>query len=340
MKYIVILLMIFFSLKVSSRNVSDVCLEKEKSTKLRGILAILIILTHISQKLNDSVVCKITAIVGYLYVSIFFLYSGYGIAKSYIKSPVEYKKNFIIKRFPKVIMPFLLAFLIYFIKGYIFDGNIDFFKSLLYLFSSKSIVTFSWYVTALLILYTLFFVVIHITSNTKQQVKLMWAMVGIYSIVALLLKVNTYWYKSIIAFCIGISIGMNENFPNVFKKRKISIGIYSIIFIFLGMLVEKYLYNLNIIVLIIFQFSTSLFVITFYNFEKFISIRFNKIWLFIGSISFEIYLYHGLFLNIFKSSKIMINNNIIYVALVYMSTITMSYLMNKLNKKINNVIEA
>lgn len=58
----------------------------------------------------------------------------------------------------------------------------------------------------------------------------------------------------------------------------------------------------------------------------------NKTTLKIGEISFEIYLYHGLFIKIFKALKI--ENTFIYVLLCVVSTLILSVIIKKLHSKV------
>lgn len=79
--------------------------SKEMTLPTRGILAILIILSHLSGKVDMPNVSDF----GPPVVSIFFFLSGYGMCKSYLKRKQLYLQNFIRTRFSKLLPLYLIG---------------------------------------------------------------------------------------------------------------------------------------------------------------------------------------------------------------------------------------
>jgi peptidoglycan/LPS O-acetylase OafA/YrhL len=58
----------------------------------------------------------------------------------------------------------------------------------------------------------------------------------------------------------------------------------------------------------------------------------NKITEFLGKMSLELYLIQGLFITLFRSDKIMIENNYLYIIYTLIGTIITAYILNLIDK--------
>ena len=89
-------------------NSNNDVLDKYNSNKIKGLLAILIIMHHLSIYIKDVILFKILTIIGIIAVSAFFFYSGYGLMTSYLKKE-SYLKDFLNKRIMKIVIPYIIA---------------------------------------------------------------------------------------------------------------------------------------------------------------------------------------------------------------------------------------
>ena len=82
----------------------------EKANALKGIMAILIVITHIGNEFsrNGLNISSFTNF-GAVCVSTFFFISGYGLIKSYKKNGEDYLKSFFSRRFIKLLPPIVIA---------------------------------------------------------------------------------------------------------------------------------------------------------------------------------------------------------------------------------------
>ena len=150
----VLILVFFFILSgsfVFKKNNSNLSITN--STEIKGISAILIVLGHCT---NVSNIPNITTInFGDTIVALFFFISGYGITIGY-KNRADYLSGFLSSRIVKVMVPFLLAHIIYIplklLLGYSFSLD-TVFESIT---CKKTIVDYSWYCSVIIIMYILF----------------------------------------------------------------------------------------------------------------------------------------------------------------------------------------
>ncbi len=109
---IILLLWVLLILCGSERNKSgSLPLEREQSVALRGICAIEIMIGHIGLATGSAVLYP-NRKAGILFVGIFFMLSGYGIAYCAEHKP-GYFKHFIGKKALKLILPAYVVYAIY-----------------------------------------------------------------------------------------------------------------------------------------------------------------------------------------------------------------------------------
>lgn len=288
---------------------------------LKGIIALGIVFYHIAVQYNENlIVVKPFKYFGFLFVGLFFFISGYGLMVSMLTKKDYFRSSK--KRFLKVIIPFINAFILYiiyyFLRGEIQQQNIFF------------VVKYCWFIYEILALYSMFFITYEKYSFKKATI-----LNGIIIVICLMLmyffKISATWYKSTLAFLMGIIVAKNrENLVKWINSKhylKILILIISMgIFLALG----KYL-NLGILEILIYNIAVMLFImICLMIINK--SVKFeNKFLQYLGSISFEIYLYHGLFIDFFKKMSI---NKDLGGLLIIIFSIIIAIIMNELDKVI------
>lgn len=79
---------------------------------MKGMAALLIVFSHAHFYSTDLGLLKLFKPFGFIGVSLFFFYSGYGVMCQYI-SNVKYLNGFLLKRFRSVYIPYLIATLMY-----------------------------------------------------------------------------------------------------------------------------------------------------------------------------------------------------------------------------------
>lgn len=109
-----ILCLIFYKSKISKEFLNPTDIIQTKSIK--GILSILIMLGHIfaTKNIMNNGIDLLIVSPGFLYVGMFFFYSGFGLVQGYINKK-SYLHNFLYKIFSKIYVPFILMNTIYYI---------------------------------------------------------------------------------------------------------------------------------------------------------------------------------------------------------------------------------
>ena len=333
-------------------NSNNDVLDKYNSNKIKGLLAILIIMHHLSIYIKDVILFKILTIIGIIAVSAFFFYSGYGLMTSYLKKE-SYLKDFLNKRIMKIVIPYIIA-IMFTGLAYLLTRQLTPRKIFNSLVEGEPIVRFSWYVLAIIILYVVFYLSAKFLKKKKMINIAVFGGTILYCIVVNnVLGFNNWWVNSCFAFFIGIYWASYKERYTITLKDKNKIIRYAIILLII------------LFVIIGFQFFTSEYavmdiinntdladdimrqpipvinmniiciVLLFMLFNILEKVRLNdKVFTFLGNISFEIYLYHGLVMYLLRNSCYYCRIDYIYAILVIGLSIILAKLMNVANNKI------
>lgn len=183
--------------------------EREQSLALRGISAIEIMIGHIGLA-TDSVILYPNRKAGILFVGIFFLLSGYGVAYSTEHKP-DYLKHFLLKRAMKILLP------AYFIKVVmiIFDSLLRNTAEPLTIHLRSFFTGLNWYVWEQLLFYLIFWIAYKVAPRYLEII------VGAVSVVfigaAYIYGMENPWYGSSLCFVLGLCLYK-------LKKRKVEYG--------------------------------------------------------------------------------------------------------------------
>ena len=184
-------------------NTNNDVLDKHNSNKIKGLLAILIIIHHLSIYIKGTILFKVFTIAGVIAVSAFFFYSGYGLMTSYLKKE-NYLKDFLNKRIMKIVIPYIIA-IIFTILVYLLTGQLTPRKIFNSLVEGEPVVRFSWYMLAIISLYVVFYLSAKFLKKKKMINIAVFGGTILYCIVINnILGFNNWWVNSCFAFFIGI----------------------------------------------------------------------------------------------------------------------------------------
>ena len=322
-------------------------MTQQKSKRIQGLFAVIIIFHHLSQMVSatwlpDSIRrpgLEFFVPVGYLMVSFFFFCSGYGLTKS-MRSKEDYFDGFFVRRLNRVLFVTIIVDIAYIVLR-IYKGILAFPPN-----------PFSWYVYTLIILYTGFFIAYR--KKTKASFAIMCGIVILYCAACHVLALGNWWFNSVPAFLAGIFIAERENEKSDIKRIVISAVIFAAAF-FMGeniktLAVSAHYVNYGVIngAVVLFQMLAS---IAFPLLCYYISFKtpgedkggkalfiIRKILSFLGGFTLEIYLVHGIFVNVFGpyfisgdvKSYYYIKNIPLYVLLVIVITLPLAFGIKKL----------
>lgn len=279
---LVILGSILGSFKIEKENLDSAAMNVKTTVCIRGICAIVIFLDHLGLVLSIPAVLKPFTMVGYLYVSIFFFFSGYGLWG--VSNKEGYLDDFLKKKLVKLLCPVVLAKILYSVA-----------------FHSK--VMYSWYVYVICGLYILFFCCCKMFSRL-QALKGIAVGILLYQIICFVLSIPVVWYRSCWPFLIGCLVYQFKDKLESFIKNKwlffvlINTMLFLSFFLMAALADRLEIASLmvkELITVVLYAISSILCVIEIYSFTCKFSVTKNIGNLFckIGDISYEIYLIHG-----------------------------------------------
>ncbi|WP_294404609.1 acyltransferase [uncultured Clostridium sp.] len=351
---------------------NDDFLSLKNTKRIQGFCALLIITHHFSQVIvfgKDSAgYLDLFCNKGYLFVCVFFFFSGYGLIKSYYTKK-DYLKNFLINRLPVVIIPLYLINTILTIIV-LFTGK-NFYKdknplsygmnTLFYKITSFSGITLmnssSWYIVTITLFYICFYFAFKNRKNNSIGFLIMGIFLTLYITVCMFAGIGPYWfqgdwwYNSCLILLIGMIFAKYENTIIKFMK-KYYILLFPISLIGSIVTINKSIFIVNNVTYynpglsgkidalycLGIQTVSEIFFLAFILILTMKLSFKNKILDFLGSMSLEIYLVHRVFLLCLHSNYIYIENKFIYLALVYLLSILSSILLHKIDQGLLNLI--
>lgn len=326
--FLIIPVILFYkSIIFSGKNYNIEFLSKPVTDCIKGLCIIVILLHHISLRMQPPRLMLPYTFFGHLAVSMFLFLSGYGLTMSKLQKN-NYLNNFFSKRLSKVYLPFILVNALTLILLFsVFNTKFSVIQTILYLSGINLIDSTQWFVISILLFYVVFYLCFKFFKpEVAPKIILVYAFS--YFLILIFFRFGEWWYNTVFCFPIGVYVALYYNkFVEFMKKNYAAICSSSLIsfavFFYLGHFIPtlfSVFFNTISSVCFVFLMLSFLF-----------KIKFNsKPFLFIGSIAYEMYLIHmKIFVPYFGCIKIKGSYTVyIYLALV----ILVSFLFNKLFK--------
>lgn len=319
-------------------DINNDFLSPKTCNSYKGFFAVIVLLHHLSQRTSDGNILRNFTSIGYLAVSVFFFFSGYGLQKKHLTDS-SYKNGFLVKRIPSILIPYAVMTLIYWLL-YAILGDVrtlsDMWTS--FIKYGDPLVWFSWYVVSIMIFYVAFYVLMKIFKQNKPGVILGSIIYYVlYVIACRAVSFGPWWYMTSFIPIIGIIFASYEK-EVLFVLKKISFILTPLIWIsFIVLSVNEW--HIRSILpkdwseVIFSMMMSALFVLGIVS----TSARFkfgNKILNFLGNISFELYMVQGLFMMALRNDYLYIANDTVWSLLVIFFSILSAFGLNKLFKLI------
>lgn len=177
--YFICLILFLWGISVARRGSfhSDY-LTKDVMLSVRGFAAIGVILHHISQEelFQSKGELSLFLNAGYLFVSLFFFSSGYGLLKNLDTKP-DYLDGFLKKRLPVVIVPFYVSVVFYGIFNLITHNRLEPLQWVTNLIGLTMMNEYAWYPIVLAILYVAFYFIFRGSASRGRKFTYMLAVI-------------------------------------------------------------------------------------------------------------------------------------------------------------------
>ncbi len=373
--YPLLLIALLWGAKFSGRtNWNDGFLSLNQTKALQGFCAVCIMLHHAGQKTcapwHDPRVIvhglDLFVPIGYLFVGVFLFCSGYGLYKSYKTKP-GYLSDFLGRR----VLPIVLA---YYTTGYFFvivrvlmGEPLWPFGTLAYILGIRMGNPNAWYVAVLPIFYFIFYLSFKKIKNENKAILLVFIGMFLYTLAGTIVDHNNWWmcgewwYNTGHLFCLGLLMARYEKSIVTHVKKHYWLYLvlaiiavpffYSLSEIAQGVLSyrgEEFGANFKVLrrwgCLITQMASSTAFVCQVFLIGMKVQIG-NKFLAFMGKITMEFYLLHGLFIELFgysfldyEPSIYYIRNVTLFVLVVFIPSIPLSLFWQKLIKVLTNLL--
>lgn len=320
-------------------------LMKSVADSMKGFLAVVVLLHHISQRLSgDYLLFSVFYDAGFIAVAAFFFFSGYGLQKQRLNKGVKYRKDYFKKRVFTILIPFGIVVVLQWLNNRAM-GNYYPIKAVLnamFVGDQPLMVMYSWYVVVILAFYIIFGLLLYIIP--KDNRKVITCVIGInilYVLFCIWKGIGTYWFNAVHLLWIGMLAAQYEHvLIEWFKKRYILCLIISILVFLVSYVLirgkildftDTYMGDMIIKSICAVAFVT---LILLSNLKLKIG---NCILSFLGKISFEIYLMQGIFIS-GLSHHISFANEVLWAYGIIVSTIIGAIFLFYVNKIIRKIL--
>lgn len=306
-------------------------ISKSCCTSLKGFFALVVILHHIALKYpSGGLVFDSFSYLGFIAVSVFFFISGYGLIKNYSGKDTRVDFRFVKKYFVKIGIPFIVFNLLYFcVSKYGPHPYSLGYVVLSYITYGRPIVDSGWFMVVYISLLIVFFCTSRISGYKTywQLISALVVCVG-WAMFCKWKSWGAWWYYSNLSYVIGMFFGYNESQIVAFFKTHYRLLLP---FFFLAFIVSFNLAARNSDDIVAHLFSGAVFPVLVFTICGKVRIG-NAILEWLGRMSLELYLVHGLFLNHFAYFTNSLSNSITVIGLSICSAFLLHFLFSTVNR--------
>lgn len=318
--------------------------QREQSDLFKFIASIVVVLGHQTVFYCNSTTQFIKDETGYgaICVAFFLFMSGYGLIINTLTGEGKIKERFwLSRRLVKLIVPAITAMAVYLIFKALLGKSINWENVVTWWFISNDNLLYGWYVTEIILLYTIFYFCFRY-MKMPYSIYSLTALIVVAMIVMVLCKMPVWYIRGLPCFVMGMFYAkydakQREGGYIVNKMNPIIIkSIMTLLVVVFFLLNNFEIVQENIPVLnrwrymyISFYVASPIFIIIIaYIIERMPSVSFmrNK-----GKYFYEIYLVQGASLMICRS---FIENDWLFIVIGVMTTIIMAKYLNKINGKL------
>ena len=300
----------------------------DKMVFLKAIMALLIVADHLTFYLDTPFLAPFREI-GAPIVSLFLFISGYGLYRSWQNKGQVYLDSFLRKRILRVIVPAIVALIIYYIL--LWNPARNYGSEVLALIRNGiPLLPFSWYVADIVFFYFAYYLVFEYLPE-KFRISGLFFSASILMIATILAGYDRCWWVCSFAFPTGAVVAKHETqiitICQSAKNYAFSLCILCILFILLYLPRNPYLWTLCYMIIPVIAYLLA------------VRIPLDKlngpIVVFLSSISYEIYLCQGISMDFFRY-RIGIQSIGLFIILVYISVFILAWMVKSLSSLLIN----
>ncbi len=332
---VAVFLCIFIKIKFRKLDNIDSYLDRNQTTSIIGIFAVVIFFSHFfgyfdRSTLNqlDGIAAFTTSALGQLMVVPFMFFSGYGIFEQFKAKGEGYADKMPKNRLLKVYLMFIISWSLFLVLSFTLKSNYTLEQYLLSPIGVTAIGNSNWYVVIILVLYFSTYISIKVGGNQKAALIINVILCLFLIFVLQKFPVDSCWWNTIPAYAFGLFYSyLKPHILKFYKKHKanrwILLGISILLTVGFGILNSMYPSNIFFFLMdmsfsLIFACFLSLFIVG------------NKIVLTLGKYCFWIYITQRLPMKVFNSIPQVKQYIYVYFILCVVSTALLAFAMEKL----------
>ncbi|MDR2266222.1 MAG: acyltransferase family protein [Christensenellaceae bacterium] len=297
--YILIVITVVAGLGIKKKEtMTESNLTFDDTSALKGLAAMLVLLHHLGQaSLLSETFAKINYSFGWVAVGIFFFLSFYGLTKGWLKDREGYAKKIFTKKIPRIYIEIVIINIISFALFYR-NAELSSFESAirilqLYVFFGFDMITgYSWFITSILILYALFGTALLCKRFFEKRLCLLpiitLVVAVIFVVILELLNAEWWHYRAILCVPLGVTYAVFENKSNAFSQSRVRY--YSSLVAAAGLIVLNWFFEIPLPLLSREYMNALLACVILVILLQKVDFGKNKLFVFLGKISLEIYL--------------------------------------------------
>ncbi|MBR6246940.1 MAG: acyltransferase family protein [Bacteroidales bacterium] len=305
--------------------------DKDKLILVKALMALLIVADHLNFFL-DLGWLRPARELGAPIVSMFFFISGFGLVRSYQGKGPAYLKSFLGKKFLRIVLPALLALACYYLllwnPGRDYPG--DWKNLVLY---GTPILPFSWFAEAIVFFYLIYYLSFRFLPGKWKAAGLLAGTLA-WMAATILAGYDWCWWICSLSFPAGALFAWKEKEIYAFCEERpyryyALLGVLSIVFLVLYLPRNPYLWTLcyilipTIVALLVARLP--------------IGRLHGPVITFICGISYEIYLCHGIPMELFRD-RLPIDSGLLFIIAVYALTVLLAFAVHKASTFISSKI--
>lgn len=308
----------------------------ESGRSLRGMLAIIVVLHHIAPYTGRGPILNGFMQMSAWPVAFFFFLSGYGLQKQYISKGESYQNGFLKKRLPAVVIPYIvftLALWVFYATG----GKL---YSLQNMFSGikngDTFVPHAWYLITLFFFYFFFWVMMKTCrQHYLRMICLSAVWYLLYTLVCIKLKFGIWWFCMTHFLLIGMFCAMFERqILSFFRKYPAAMAGVIVIGLSVSAVSTKLsadvqaLSMAKFVILYVCRLTGCALALIPLNLLLRIG---NPVLDYLGKISMEIYLGHGLVQYFLRGERFYVQNDFLYCVLCVLGAIAVGIVFHAID---------
>jgi peptidoglycan/LPS O-acetylase OafA/YrhL len=274
--------------------------DVDATLPLRGILALLIVVYHLSHNFQTSpLYIGIIASCDGPVVSTFFFLSGYGLVKSYQKKGRRYLDHFLTKRLGKILPLFLILSAVFVI--FPLNPTLSSAATLFGLLRGETPLPYSWFIVAITYFYVAFYGSCRLSKSPNRLICNVAIATALYYAITVSLNWGGRWYSTSPAFLLGVVMAVHERkYLWLLVNRRVAlVGLY-VALLLTSIAMQSHYFSFipqNALMGRVLYFTlVPISVMIAVNTLGMVS---NTLLRYLGNLSLDIYLLHGVFITLF-----------------------------------------